>query len=1328
VLVIFQDLRQLVDVAASNPIIGAFSRAGSFRGSSEALPGDLDSLPVPATVPVPVLPVDSSQLEALTQSAQGRHVVVHGPPGTGKSQTIANLIADALSRNQRVLFVSAKMAALNVVHDRLKELGLANFCLEAHSTKAGKATVIDELRRTLESESLGDGGRLDEELQALQKAKERLNVYVRTLHLKIGPMQLTPYRAMGRLAKLAQAADVRAALPWIDPLAVSKEAFQECVDCLEQLGTMAGMFDARHEHEWFGFCPPAFGVPQQEAIQDALNAVSNGCRTILFNAESLHTVIPQWQNLSLDGWEKLDRALEGLASLQHLPPGWWSADPNELDARAELFETPAAKRAEHGRLTAEHARTTSLSPAGLLDLLEPVDGKYSGWVTVLQPSFWKWRSQVKRSLSPGIDCGATSLRTLKARCSSILDIETWFGSPSSGLAEHAESPSEVLDQIATSLRCAAALLRALSNVGLRPEDADTAITPEMRSAAATLRACLPSADKVLSAALTLIDANWPTTFANKGPVRQIRVVELGTTCSGMAGDTNRMKEWARLYRILQKSHEVGLQQFIDALGTITAGQAPAAFERRFMLLWVSAAAQQHPVLHEFTETIHQDLIGKFRASDRMVRALAIAHAQAVASSASQRVREAQDHPQTGGEVSILRRELQKKKKIKPLRRLFAEIPHVLQALKPCLLMSPISVSTYLKPGAFEFDLAVFDEASQLPTAEAVPAVLRAKQVVVAGDSKQLPPTSFFETAVLDEEEEDEDQQTQAPLESMLDDCVAVVPVFEEAHLRWHYRSRDERLIRFSNHYFYDNKLVTFPAPSTSSDGQGVRFVYVNDGVWDRGRSRTNRQEARTVARLAIGHYNRHPDRSLGIVATNVSQKEAIEEAIEVELASRPDLATYFTDHQLVKALESVQGDEHETMIISVGYGRDANGGLSMNFGPINKDGGWRRLNVLVTRAKWECILVASIRATDLAGVSPHNRGAVSLRNFLEYAEQDGMLPADAPVETRFETNDFEEAVREALVERGYSVDMQVGAGKFRIDLAVRRKDDPNRYLLAIECDGATYHSSRTARDRDILRQEVLQRMGWRIHRVWSTEWFHDRDRALAALLRSLAQAEIEPEKQPVYAPPRVSEPMPPRAAPRRSAEQPAALSRRHPAGVEYKEYSNCADGGRELLMDSRNRWQLADLVRRVVATEGPIAGSLLTERLKCLCGVARAGSNVQSNVDCALQIACDSVFIEPMEEGAFYRCPKQELYTFRTPSVTVRRSIDQVSREEIALAVLHLVEDQFGVAGDRLPHSVLLLFGIERPRTEATARIEVVIRDLLQNGRLRNSGPQIHLA
>jgi very-short-patch-repair endonuclease len=1333
-LVIYRDLRALVDAAAAHPVVAALSGATRSAGKSESLPHDLDSLPMPTNVPIPVLPTDSSQLAALTLSSLGHHVVVHGPPGTGKSQTIANLIADALARNKKVLFVSAKMAALNVVYDRLKQLGLQDFCLEAHSTKAGKQKVIDELRRTLEAETNRDGDALERELQMLLRVRDELNAYARELHAVVQPFGSSIYRANARLAQLQKVPDVRGPLPWPNPLDASRDDFDQRVHALEELAGNATVFDQRANHPWYGFSPKAFGLPEQESLESALRTIADAEKQINPLAGIIECLVPGARSLSLNNWALLSSVLVALAETERLPNDWWKQTEDRLAQLAQVFARAAELRVELDSLIVEIRGVIDGAPKNLATLLSPVLDRFGAWHAFIRPAYWNWRAQVQTALCPGIRFTRERIGSVCTKCRSVIEIERWFDEQSSVIAQYIAPDvtvnAAVLTGMAQSFTVAGLFKRGLAAVG-REAPETLSVGAEVRRAAKEILGLVSSPN--LQAAVQRVDSDWPGGYIRSEIASRAPLSEVAQKAVCLRGVMSRVREWVLLDRAVQRGKLCGLSGFLENFGPVSAADAPCIFERRFLRLWLSSALDRSGVLGSFTEAKGSDLLEKYRDLDGRVRRLAIARAQMTASSASARVRAAEDVTEGTSEVGILRRELQKRKRIKPLRKLFAEIPHVLQALKPCLLMSPISVSTFLKPDVFHFDLVVFDEASQLPTAEAVPAVLRASQVVVAGDRNQLPPTSFFQASLTTEEEdEDDDNEGQTPLDSLLDECVAVVPVFQESDLRWHYRSRDERLIKFSNHFFYDNKLITFPAANSAARGQGVRLVSVSDGIYDRGRSRMNRPEARAVARLAVEHFDQHPDRSLGIVSLNLSQKEAIEDAIAEALAARPDLAHFFepgrSEAVFVKSLENVQGDERDTMIISVGYGRDHDGGISMNFGPINIEGGWRRLNVLVTRAKWECILVASLRSQDLAGVNPNNRGAVSLRNFLEFAERNGELPAEAAVRTNAETNEFEEAVRAALVDRGLTVDMQVGASRYRIDLAVRDLRDEGRYLLGIECDGVTYHSARTARDRDLLRQLVLQRMGWRIHRVWSTEWFHDRDRAIAGILRSVEQAQQEPTDHPMYAPP--AEPAPP--APNRSSGGETGrapdIQRRYKPGVPYLVFEPRHRLNRDYLLDANHSTTLVETISELVRAEGPIHHDLMVDRLKESHGVARAGSNVQSNIERALRSAQQGRHITREPRSPFYFIPGHELESFRLPADSARRPIEQIAPREIALAVLYLVEDQFGIFEESLPAAVARLFGIDRLRAEGAAMIDSVIEDLVSRSLLRRSGTQVHLA
>ncbi|MDP1991611.1 MAG: DUF3320 domain-containing protein [Syntrophales bacterium] len=1336
-LVIYRDLQALVGVATTHPVVSALSRATKSTGKSEALPHELDTLPTPTTVPIPLLPTDSSQLEALTLSSLGHHVVVHGPPGTGKSQTIANLIASALQKNKKVLFVSAKMAALNVVYERIKELGLQRFCLEAHSTKAGKQKVIDELRRTLEAEPNSDGDALDRELSALLKIRDELNTYARELHAPLQPLGLSVYRANAQLSHLENVPDVRGVLPWPNPLDAPQTDFEQCIHALEEVAANTTVFDQRTTHKWKGFSPSRFGLVEQESLEASLRETADLYKKIRPPAEQLESLIPGARSLSISKWNLFKPALTAVAETEQLPKNWWQFNENKLAKLEKIFATAAEQRKELDAFLLEIRLAIDRPLNDVATLLAPIRDQYGTWHAYFKPSHWRWRKQVKTSLCEGIQFKRKWIKSLCEKCHRASEIQLWFGDQRAAIDSQLEtsvaSSPAIFRELSRSFTVAGLCKRALTAAG---KDAlpILSLSADLRSAAKKLLLLISPFTDTLPTWMQRLDNDWPHGFIQGEIASNAPMPEVASRATALLTNMKQVREWVLLDRAMKHCAACGLSTFLDSFGTISATDAHRIFKRRFLNLWISGAMDRSSTLAGFTEAKGRNLINKYRALDESVRRLAIAQVQTTASSASSRVRTAESIPESASEIGILRRELQKRKRIKPLRKLFAEIPHVLQTLKPCLLMSPISVSTYLKPDVFHFDLVVFDEASQLPTAEAIPSILRATQVVVAGDPNQLPPTSFFEASLVPEEEEDEEDLDggQAPLESLLDDCIAVVPVFHESYLRWHYRSRDERLIKFSNHFFYDNKLITFPSANTKVEGQGVRFKYVPEGVYDRGRSRMNRIESRVVAQLALEHFERYPERSLGIVSLNLSQKEAIEDAIAEALLSRPDLDTFFDKSRpegvFVKSLENVQGDERDTMIISVGYGRDHAGGLSMNFGPINTDGGWRRLNVLITRSKWECILVSSLRSQDLSGVNPNNRGATSLRSFLEYTERSGELLQEPVVQTNAETNEFEESVRAAILDRGFKVDMQVGASRYRIDLAVRDQRDERRYLLGIECDGITYHSSRTARDRDLLRQLVLERMGWRIHRVWSVEWFHDREQAIAGILRSIEQAQQAPVDHPVYAPP--LDPNPLRMSEPQQCSKAAyekKITRLYQPGVPYSLFNPSKKLNRDFLLKELYCDELSNTIRYLVKIEGPIHHDYLVDRLKEIHGVARAGTNVLSNINRALRTAQTKRVITHTAQSPFYYSPDKQIRSFRVPTETVKRSIEHISPDELSFAVLYLVEDQFGIVEEYLPTAIARLFGIERLGSENADLIRHVIEGLVSKGLLRRNGMQVHL-
>ncbi|MEC5387748.1 DUF3320 domain-containing protein [Uliginosibacterium sp. H3] len=523
-------------------------------------------------------------------------------------------------------------------------------------------------------------------------------------------------------------------------------------------------------------------------------------------------------------------------------------------------------------------------------------------------------------------------------------------------------------------------------------------------------------------------------------------------------------------------------------GDIAPAQVPAAFEVNYARWWVAEAVDEDEVLKRFVSAEHERRIGEFRALDEEFTKITRQWVRAKLCAGLPTA----ENLQRNSEWGILRREITKKRMHLPLRQLLEEIPSVVLRLTPCLLMSPLSIAQYLSADASSFDIVIFDEASQIPVWDAIGAMARGKQVVMVGDPKQLPPTNFFGRA---EAAEGDGEDVEGDLESILDECLgASLPT---RNLSWHYRSRHESLIAFSNHRYYQGGLVTFPSPVTEDNA--VSFHYVG-GQYEKGGARINQPEARAlvadlVARLKSPGF-RQSGLTIGVVTFNSEQQGLIEDLLDAERRKDPGLEPFFSEVELepvfVKNLESVQGDERDIMYFSITYGPDMSGAVSMNFGPLNRDGGERRLNVAVTRARHELRVFSSLRGEQMDLSRTKAIGVRDLKHFLEFAERGVRALAEAHQGSQGDFDSpFEAAVAAALGRKGWQVHTQIGASSFRIDLGVVHPDLAGRYLAGVECDGATYHRSATARDRDKLREQVLRGLGWEIERIWSTDWWVD---------------------------------------------------------------------------------------------------------------------------------------------------------------------------------------------------------------------------------------------
>lgn len=628
-----------------------------------------------------------------------------------------------------------------------------------------------------------------------------------------------------------------------------------------------------------------------------------------------------------------------------------------------------------------------------------------------------------------------------------------------------------------------------------------------------IQTCIEQREKITHA-IELISNNleWQADlYEDKDYLKSLTFENLLENIKLSSKNLKLLEEWIDYKKAKAQCESLGLTKFLDIMHekNTPTNQLKNIFNKRFYILWLDKAYEICPSVANFRRRIQDQRVLKFKELDKQQFKIAEAR---IKQKLMRNLPSSSRFTNGSDELRILKREASKQRRIMPLRQLFASIPNLILTLKPCLMMSPLSVSVFLETETFKFDVVIFDEASQVQTENAIGAISRGKQVIIAGDSKQLPPTNFFNVSNdTDDYDAEDDMISNEIYESILDEA----NLLPEKTLLWHYRSRNESLIAFSNAKIYNNRLTTFPSNISEGDDIGVEYIYVDNGVYDKGGKKGNILEAKRVAQLVFDHFKSHSNKSLGVIAFGEVQQQAIDNEITQMRMQYKEFEPFFNEELpepfFVKNLENVQGDERDTIIFSIGYGFDINGGFKMNFGPLSRVGGERRLNVAITRAKYNIKLVGSIKPTDVNVDRISTEGPKLLRKYIEFAihgqsvleneiKEEGYVSFDSP---------FEQSVYDFLDRNGYNVATQVGCSGYRIDLAIKHPQKSGVYTLAIECDGAAYHSGRNARERDRLRQEVLENMGWKFYRIWSTDWIKDSVSEGKRLLEAVGKSIIE---------------------------------------------------------------------------------------------------------------------------------------------------------------------------------------------------------------------------
>ena len=1319
----WKDLVDRTDALKANPVVRHLLETPREPYECDMVPPSpeaLDAEVSPGDLFTP-LPADSSQLAAVVGSARGCDFVLDGPPGTGKSQTIANMIAHNLALGRKVLFVAEKRAALEVVHRRLVAHGLGPFCLELHSNKASKADVLRQLDAAWTAAEDEPGEVWERRATELKLSRDRLNRLVTALHRR-HPNGLTLYSAIGRVVRDGGTDAVR--LDW--PVGTHHDEAQ-----LETLRETARKLDLNR--------PAMVGERAMSFAHIARTEWSNAWQAeLLMSATGLGTAA----RTAMDARDRFvaslgaepDRTAHGLAATAELATAL--RDANGLDLNF-AFLPDAAKTIAHARealplVNAYRAEAGALS--GVMEESEvraaKLDALDAEWAVATR-SFWPLshfrRRAVARQLGAGsgIDPEADllRLRTMQGILARVDDLATsasgtpgWRGVDTdtaklsgaldvgdrlrTALVRTAETPDQLV-----ALRAGVKRLTIDANELLGAEGAVGRAAHDYSTAYAQFRTELDSFERV-AASPEAIDASD-------------LLAEAQAIAADLAARAPQLNAWAAWRRARLAALDAGLAPIVSAVeaDVLPTGAAAEAFDLAYARWWAEAAIDAEPVVRDFNIAEQTDAIDRFRDLDREFASLTQAYIRAKLLGVIP-PKDAKAQPPGFG---ALAHQLKLQKRHKPVRQLVAEMGPALTTLAPCLLMSPLSVAQYLPADTAPFDLVIFDEASQITPWDAVGAIARGKQLVVAGDPKQMPPTSFFDRAAGAEED---DSEVETDQESILEECLgARLP---QRRLTWHYRSRNESLIAFSNHRYYDGDLITFPAPVTRDDAVSFRQVA---GAWSRGKSRTNQIEAEAivaevVSRLSDPGFVDEEGRSLtlAVITLNAEQQKLVEDLLDRARRGRPELERFFAEDAaepvIVKNLETVQGDERDLVLLGIGYGPETPGApvMAMSFGPLNRGGGWRRLNVAITRARREMVVFASF-PPGLIDLNRTSSEAVhDLKHFLEFAERGPKALGEAVAGSvgGFESP-FEEAVARGLRERGWTPVPQIGVSRFRIDLGIVNPDSPGEFLVGVECDGASYHSAATARDRDKVREGVLAGLGWRLVRVWSTDWWVDKAGALDRLDAELRSA-LEAARADAA------------ARREREAARPASASNMPEVdgkladgdaddGLENEEASQSLGGSyRRATFDTGfvvdpARFQepgysvnIRAMIQHVIETEAPVRDDLLVERIARAHGFRRSGRAIRERV---MTLVRGTAHLEVEEAGTTFVWPDanaaDQWSEARYPATGGDiRSIEDIPARELAAALRSCA------SGDR-EGEASRAFGLRRLSASARERLRRAI-------------------
>ncbi len=1322
--IMWNDIHQHAEQLTQNPIVEGLTTA-SYKGAE--LPQQWDQ-----HIPLPIS-ADSCQREAIALASAGHSFVLHGPPGSGKSQTITNMIAHALYQGKRVLFVAEKMAALTVVQSRLEKIGLAPFCLELHSNKSTKSAVLTQLQEAIDFKFSACPHQFQRESERLKALREKLALPIDCLHHRY-PLGLSLYDALSQWQEEEEpyilSGDIACQLCEED-----WDSVQQQLRELQQSAMLCGTI-ASHPLKAIGLSQ--FSPMRQSEVQEMLTQLCEVGQNLERDLAALSSILPTVEAEKL-GFTQLNQlcqlAEKLLAAKEELPP-LSLLRVESLPELSEQFDTLLPHGQKRDSMKKDLLNTCKVSILTLAAEEHKLRWQSNNQKWFL-PRFFALRKQRKElgthMRMGGIDASAVPslLDDLIAYQEKKTIVEGYIPYFSHALGSALGSlPESCWSDIEKALQQAKELSALL--LPLCPSIADVAT--HRHTLAEQLSEGVDAFLTLHEKALTQVLSEW-----QQYQQLETKLSELAQMRSGLR-DTGSVRDWINQYGQMLSAlpqlrdwalwnnsrAQVEHLVLLDYVEHLTQEEKPLEqisprFHNALLRNLIDNCIEKESSLAQFRGQLFEEVIQQFRSLCKHHEELTRA---AIVNSLAAQLPDAQARSSQHSELGIVLRAIKSRGRGLSIRQLFDQIPDLLPRLKPCMLMSPLSVAQFIALGEQAYDLIIFDEASQMPTSEAVGAIARGKNVVIVGDPKQMPPTSFFSTNTVDE-----DNICLEDLESILDDCLALA--MPSRYLRWHYRSKHESLIAFSNNQYYDNKLLTYPSPDNLS--QKVTWQHV-DGYYDKGKSRQNPAEADAIVAEVMRRLKdpqlRH--RSIGIVTFSQVQQTLIEDKLQ-ELLCLPEnreleqIAYESEENLFVKNLENVQGDERDVILFSVTYGPDKQGKISLNFGPLNREGGQRRLNVAVSRARYEMIIFSTLRPEHIDLARSSAEGVAGLKRFLEFAQKGSSILALSREEAAREEHKLIEHIAEQLrLLGGYEVDTQVGCSGYRIDLAIHHPDKEGQYLAAILCDGKQYANCESINDREITQPSVLRALGWDILRFWVLDWMYQPERSLQLLIKQLEELRQKSEEEVIPPEPPPIAAAAPMIAPLLIPEEEAKQSAYEVAYQSTTLEALTLEQEGDDLTHPQHRLLLARQLSQIIDSEAPIHEEYLVRLILKHWGVSRMTKKVK---DYILQLASDiQASVSTQSDGSRIIWKNaQQAVDYRQYRIAPHGNIEYVPLEELAILARSLVEQQISLPRKELQREMSFKLGYNKLGKTILSQTDAAITRSVELGLLVQDGDRMRL-